>query len=279
MRRQTVVVSDSPVLIFGGCYSNLQASQAMRAKAAQLQIPPSQIFCNGDIVAYCAEPNETVELIRDWGVHVIRGNCETALANQAEDCGCGFDTDSQCSLLSQQWYGYSKQHLKAEHATWMATLADQLEFNFASSRCLLVHATPQSNNRFVYASNVAQQWSQIWQGVTADVVIGGHCGLPFGYGQQRRHWLNSGVIGMPANDGSAAGWFMLLQKQAGRLQAHWQRLDYDAPKAQQQMQVNGLQNGYAQCLLSGYWPSLDTLPMHEAEQTGKPLALESYCIV
>ncbi|HKL26714.1 MAG TPA: metallophosphoesterase family protein, partial [Desulfuromonadales bacterium] len=61
---------NGPVLIFGGPYSNLAATQAMRAKAEELEIPPERTICTGDVVAYCAEPRETVDLIRDWGVAV-----------------------------------------------------------------------------------------------------------------------------------------------------------------------------------------------------------------
>ena len=35
-----------------------------------------QVDFNPDVVAYCAEPVETVALIRDWGCAVVMGNCE-----------------------------------------------------------------------------------------------------------------------------------------------------------------------------------------------------------
>jgi len=35
------------------------------------------------------------------------------------------------------------------------------------------------------------------------------------------------------------------------------------------MQQEGLANGYADCLLSGLWPSTDILPKVEKEKTGK----------
>ena len=47
--------------MFGGPYSNLSATRAMRAQATALGIPPDRIFCNGDLVAYCAEPEQTVD--------------------------------------------------------------------------------------------------------------------------------------------------------------------------------------------------------------------------
>lgn len=68
-----------PILIFGFPYSNLAATRAMRERAEELGIPPERTLCTGEVVAYCAQPEETVALIRDWGIAVVQGNCEESL--------------------------------------------------------------------------------------------------------------------------------------------------------------------------------------------------------
>src|SRR5687767_8563530 len=85
-----------PVLVFGGCYGNLEATQALREQARRLAIPPERSVCTGDVVAYCADPAATVEFIREWGVHVLMGNCEEAVGMGAESCGCGYAKGSAC---------------------------------------------------------------------------------------------------------------------------------------------------------------------------------------
>ena len=70
--------SAEKLLVFGGPYSNLAATMALQARARELDIPAERIICTGDIVAYCAEPEQTIELIRDWGIHGVMGNCEEA---------------------------------------------------------------------------------------------------------------------------------------------------------------------------------------------------------
>jgi len=92
------------VLLFGGCYSNLQATQALLDKASQLGIPPDRIVCTGDVVAYAADPMGTVDLVRASGMHVVMGNCEESLGLNAADCGCGFEVGSACDMLSVAWY-------------------------------------------------------------------------------------------------------------------------------------------------------------------------------
>ena len=37
-----------PLLVFGGPYSNLEATQAMRQRAEALSIPPGNVICTGD---------------------------------------------------------------------------------------------------------------------------------------------------------------------------------------------------------------------------------------
>src|SRR5215207_10819963 len=91
---------NGPVLLFGGPYSNLEATRAVLAEAGRRQIPPERIICTGDVVAYGADARATVELVRASGICVLMGNCEEALSMGAADCGCGFAPGSACEWLS-----------------------------------------------------------------------------------------------------------------------------------------------------------------------------------
>ncbi len=85
------IEAKTPLLVLGGPYSNMRALASLRQRAGELGIPPSQTICTGDVVAYCAEPEETTQAIRDWGCHVIAGNCEEQLAETTDNCACGFE--------------------------------------------------------------------------------------------------------------------------------------------------------------------------------------------
>ncbi len=86
-------------MLFGGPYSNFQAASAVKSIADNLEIQPNHVICTGDLVAYCGQPEKTVNLIRDWGCHVVTGNCEESVGNDMSDCGCGFEADSVCATL------------------------------------------------------------------------------------------------------------------------------------------------------------------------------------
>jgi len=70
---------DGPVLLFGGPYSNLQATRAMRAEAQRRGIAPAACICTGDVVAYCGDAAATVAEIPAgrWTVQsVMRRNLD-----------------------------------------------------------------------------------------------------------------------------------------------------------------------------------------------------------
>ena len=260
-------LSGGPVLVFGGPYSNLAATRAMRAKAQALDIPPERTICTGDLVAYCAEPAETVDLIRDWGIAVVMGNCEESLAFDSSDCGCGFDEGSACSVLSVTWYRYATALINESQRRWMAELPREISFQFSGFNFKVIHASVSSINQFVFESDsVADKQKQIKQ-ARADVIIGGHSGIPFGQKTGDQSWLNSGVIGMPANDGSSDVWYMLLEKINNGFTASWHRLVYDHEQSQSTTEAAGMRE-YAKALGDGLWPSLDVLPQTERGQQG-----------
>ncbi len=260
-----------PVLLFGGPYSNLEATKALKALAEQRQLPPGNIICSGDVVAYCGDPEATVQLIRDWQVAVVMGNCEESLGFEADDCGCGFDPGSACDLLSSGWYGYASRRISSDSRAWMRQLPRRIEFQLGGRRVAVVHGGVERINQFVFPSTAASEKQRQLALLDAELVIGGHSGLPFGQRLGSRLWLNTGVIAMPANDGTADGWYLLLEPGDAGIQCHWQRLRYPAGQAQQRMRAQGLDNGYADALLSGVWPSQEVLPAAEKAQRGRAL--------
>lgn len=267
----------SPLLLFGGPYGNLAATQALRQRAEIAGFKPEQIICNGDLVAYCGEPSQTVELIRDWGIHVLQGNCEESLAALSADCGCGFDPGSQCAALSQRWYQVCSEQTTEEQRQWMGSLPRQICFTLAGVRFCLVHGSPASINEFIFPSTDAGRKQTLVEESEVDVVIGGHSGIPFGDALESGYWLNTGVIGLPANDGTPDGWYLTLEPQAGGISCRWYRLEYDSFTIQRKTEETGL-DAYARTLETGLWPSLDILPETERRQTGTPLAPEELVI-
>ena len=195
------VVAD-PLLVFGGPYGNLQATQALLAQAERRGIPPAHMLCTGDVAAYCADPQATVDLIREAGVTVVMGNCEESLGMDAEDCGCGFDKGSSCDVMAAQWHMYSVRALKKQAKAWMRTLPRRITFTMNRRRLTAIHGGVTEINRFVFPATPATEKAVEITETGGDGVIAGHSGLPFTDIIDGRLWHNAGVIGLPANDGT-----------------------------------------------------------------------------
>jgi predicted phosphodiesterase len=266
--------ADGPLLVFGGPYSNLRATKALRARADQLAIPAGRVICTGDVVAYCAEPQETSELVRDWGCHVVQGNCEQQLAAAAEDCACNFEEGTACAALAKGWYPFANGRMTAPLRQWMGRLPATLLFRFAGRTFRVLHGGMTQVNRWVFASErgiVEEELSR----AGADVVIAGHAGIPFIAPVAGCVWFNPGVVGMPANDGTSDVWYGLIHAEGGAIVLSTHRLRYDHYGAAAAMRRFGYANGYARSLVTGLWPSLDILPGVEREATGRRLRTRS----
>ncbi|MDA7424215.1 metallophosphoesterase family protein [Thalassococcus lentus] len=250
---------EGPLLVFGGPYSNLQATQAVRAQADRLGIPPERCICTGDVVAYCGDAAATVAEIRDWGCLVIAGNCEKQLAAHALDCGCGFDEGTTCDLLSAGWYAHANAQVDGPMRDWMAGLPDWIVFEHAGQKCCVIHGGARDIARFLWPVTpdelLLDELSILPKGTTR--VIAGHSGIAFQKSIGPADWLNAGVIGMPAHDGRTQTRFGLIHPD-GRFEICL--LDYPSDQAAMTMERVGLSQGYHTSLRTGWWPSEDVLP-------------------
>ena len=262
----------TPLLVFGGPYSNLEATRALRRVADALKIPPEQCLCTGDVVAYCADPVDTVREIRDWGIPVVMGNCEESLAEGATDCGCGFTEGTVCDRLSQQWFNYASARIEEDDRRWMAGLPRRLLFSVNGLRVMVIHGGVRQINRFLFASQSDADFHEELAGVQADIILAGHCGIPFTRRIGSQLWHNAGVIGLPANDGSSDTWYSLIESAGlGQLRITYRHLKYDVATAANKMADAELTGGYNEALITGLWPSLDVLPEQEKRATGQPI--------
>lgn len=262
----------SAVLLFGGCYSNLQATSTLLEEAQRLGIPPSLTFCTGDVVAYGADPAATVDIVRRAGVQVVMGNCEESLGSRAQDCGCGFTAGSACDRLSTAWYSHADALLDDEARQWMRDLPRRIDLLIGGRRLAVLHGSPERINEFVFNSRSSRDLQQLVHAAGCDGVIGGHCGIPFTRVIGDLLWHNPGVIGVPANDGTPRVWFSVLEPGRDAIEVRHLSLEYDHQAAAAAMRAARLPQGYADALSSGLWPSLDVLSPEDLARTGQALA-------
>ncbi|HYB11522.1 MAG TPA: metallophosphoesterase family protein [Alphaproteobacteria bacterium] len=270
---------EASVLLFGGPYGNREATEALLAEAERRAIPWHRVICTGDVAAYCADPQDCVDLLRARNIATVMGNCEEQLAIDAADCGCGFGEGSACETLSVAWYDYCRRALDHKAKRWMGSLPRRIDFTLGRRRLAVVHGSVSRINRLIFNSTPDVEKAGELDLAASDGVIGGHCGLPFSSLIESeidiRLWHNAGAIGMPANDGTPRVWFSILTVESDGIRATIEAIHYDHERAARRMREFRLPEGYIDCLASGLWPSCEILPPVERACRGRPIASTS----
>src|ERR1017187_1262814 len=246
---------NAPIAIFGGCYSNFEATFALVQLMERLGIPASHRICTGDIVAYGADAEACVELVRDAADYVVMGNCEESLAAAKADCGCGFPDGSSCQRLSSAWFAHADRQISPESRNWMATLPRRINLQIGGARLAVVHGGMEQINQFIFASTSGKIKASQLNRAKVDGVIGGHCGVPFSQSVAGRLWDNSGAVGMPANDGTPRIWFSIITPMEPGLEILHRAIGYDHAAAAEKMHSADLPKEYATALWTGLWPN------------------------
>jgi predicted phosphodiesterase len=256
------------VLLFGGVYSNLQALEAMAEVAKNENIDPENCISTGDIVGYCAQPEETIQFFKNWKAKSIAGNVEIQLSENAEDCGCEFTKGSRCDDFSQMWYPYAKSRLTRDSLDFIKKLPEFIQFKFANKNITVLHGSYFNTSEFIFKSTPWEEKALNFEATKSDVIVSGHCGLPFNDSQDDLLWLNPGVIGMPANDGKSAVWYVILEEKNNELTFEHKWLTYNFTLTNSLMLKNDLPNEYAKTIVTGIWDNMEILPEVEANLQG-----------
>lgn len=257
------------LLVFGGPYSNLQATLRMKEIAETLGFTPDRIICTGDVVGYCAQPQETLDVIFDWGIHWIAGNVELQLSSGAEDCGCNFEEGSRCSNFSQTWFPYAQIHVDETSKQKLEELSPILKLTIDDTKIGVIHGGLEDVSQFIFKSTPSSVKSEIIEELDVDVLLAGHCGIPFHQTINKALWVNAGVIGMPANDGENHVWYAIVNLETKGVEHH--SFTYNWQEAQAKMRAANLPEEYAKTLGTGLWDNMEILPETERQQRGQKL--------
>jgi len=261
------------ILLFGGVYSNLQALEKLQSIAEAENISPENCICTGDIVGYCGQPEETVQFFKNWGAKSIAGNVEIQLGEDSEDCGCDFEEGSRCDGFSQLWYPYAKSRLTKDSLDFIKTLPDFIQFQYAGKKVAVVHGSYSNVSEFIFRSTPWATKAENFEKTKSDIIIAGHCGLPFNHKQEDKIWLNPGVIGMPANDAGPHVWYMILNDEDNDFSFTHHKMSYDHKLTNELMNNGLLPKEYAKTILTGIWDNTEILPDTERSWQGFSIKL------
>ena len=211
--------------------------------------------------------------MKEWGVHCIAGNVEIQLREGKNDCGCNFETGTTCDILSNSWYPYAQSRLSEASILWMQSLPDFIKFTYNNQRVFVLHGSVEETAEYVFKSTDTSVKRNILNQAQADIILAGHCGIPFLNKVDTKYWLNAGVIGMPANDGTKEVWYASINQTDKGIEINHHRMEFDFVQAAELMVANKLPKQYSDTLLTGIWDNCDILPEEETSQQGIKIQL------
>lgn len=276
MRTKELGTLTDKLLIFGGTYGNIHALSEMQSIAKKNGYRPNQVIFTGDAAAYCAYPERCVQLLDHWDIHAIAGNVEIQLREDRDDCGCNFEDGTVCNRLSQQWYPFVKKNISDSSLGWMHNLPDIIKFTLQDRKFIVVHGSYSNVSSYIFKSTEWEVKKRELNLAESDVIIAGHSGIPFYDINQNNAWINAGVIGMPANDGTPRCWYLTIEPADNdSIRFELKNMEYDYEKAKQAMEEHNLPKEYSKTLRTGIWDNCEILPPAEAKEQGEQLEFTS----
>ena len=257
-----MTAAPSRVALFGSVYSNHLALRAAIDDAQRRGC--ERMFCLGDLGAFGPNPDNVFPLLLDAGVVTMRGNYDDSIGNNLPDCQCGYidPADNYHARLS---YQYTYRKTSERWRAWLAELPTEIRFYLGGPggrRVLCCHGSPRKMNEFLWESTTPTHLlEQFCDAFAADVIVATHTGLPWTRELSGgRTFVNCGVLGRPANDGTTEVGYVVLDARG----PDYVRLPYDHERLAAEMQAEALPAPFIETIQTGWWTTcLEILPGKE----------------
>ena len=249
----------SCVALFGGIYSNHLALRAAITDAHARAC--THLFSLGDLGAFGPHPDKIFPLLIDANVITMRGNYDDSIAHNLPDCQCGY-TDPSDNYFARLSYQYTYRKTGERWRTWLAALPHEIRFTIGNQRVLCCHGSPRKMNEFLWESTTPTHLlEKFCTDFQADIIIATHTGLPWTRALSNdRLFINCGVLGRPANDGTTAVGYTILDATG----PHYIRLPYDHDALAAEMEAEELPKPFVETIRTGWWTTcLEILPAKE----------------
>jgi len=253
-------VSISRVALFGGIYSNHLALRAAIENARARNC--DQLICLGDLGAFGPNPDKIFPLLIDASVTTMRGNYDDSIGNNLLDCQCGY-TDPADNYFARLSYQYTYRKTSQRWRDWLAALPREIRFDIGGKRVLCCHGSPRRMNEFLWESTTPTHLlEKFCDDFSADIIVATHTGLPWSRQLSNgRLFLNCGVLGRPANDGTTEVGYTILDAATG---PQYIRLAYDHDALAAEMEAEDLPKPFIETVRTGWWTTcLEILPARE----------------
>ena len=200
----------------------------------------TRLVCLGDIVGYCADPKECVDIIRALNIPVVQGNHDEYAAREGRLAGF-----NPAAAKAVEW---TRKQLTNDDRQWLRELPLVLQVESFT----IVHATLDGPERWGYVFDKLAAAASFTHQET-DVCFFGHTHVPVAFAKDtairdgtyskfkiepgRKYFTNPGSVGQ-SRDGVAKATYAIYDLDECTVELR--RLDYDIPAAQAKIRKSGL---------------------------------------
>jgi len=173
-----------------------------------------EVYCLGDLVGYGPDPAGVIARVRHRAIPTVRGNYDDGIGHRRGGCGCYHPTE-QARIEGDASYAFTDAALGDADHEWLARLPDEIRFEHAGVRVLLVHGSPRKINEYLQLDRDDALLARLADDAGADVVCIGHVHVPYhrvvlGARGRSIHYVNSGSVGKPKDGDPRPGWVELV---------------------------------------------------------------------
>lgn len=187
-----------------------------------------QIYCLGDLVDFAPWGNEVIERIKEKNIPCLLGNHDQRIAFDEPIIPLphhdAVETANRYIAIN-----LSKKEISSAHRKWLSALPYNLELTFKIGnrfrKILLVHASPNSNDEYIYEATSKADLSVQLHERAIDVLVMGHTHHSYVQQSEDILFINCGSVGRSKEMDRKASYTILTLSEEG-VSAEIIKVDY-----------------------------------------------------
>ena len=238
--------------IFSDIHGNIHALDAVLADLDAQR--PDRIYCLGDLVGYCAFPNEVVDKIRSASIPTIIGNYDDGVGFEREECGCAYKEETRSAVgpaVAGVDEGEDDDREQGVSPRACCLTFDSSRTASASSWSTAARGKLTNTCSMIDRCRVLIVWLS---SSDADVIMFGHTHVPDTKTVGGVLFVNVGSVGKP-KDGDPRACYALSTWHRRR-RSNFRRIEYDIAAAASAIRATELPHKFARDLGTGRCASI-----------------------
>lgn len=223
------------LVILSDIHSNIHALESVRSELRRMGRADA-IVCAGDMVGYCAFPNECCKMIGELAKKVVLGNHDIAVLER--------DTSfmNQYASMAAFW---TSSALDEESTRWLRSLGTEARLKTGDLDIAMYHGSVESYTEYVFEEDAKES---MLARARCGLLILGHTHVPYIKRFPSGLIVNPGSVGQP-RDGDPRASFASLDTDSEECEII--RVEYDIDKAADAIDSAGLPAFLADRLFMG----------------------------